>query len=129
MMGVICLIMVITYTDRHGRGKVVQLGNREWAIVIAYINGKGQSIPPFLIVQGKNHLVNWYTEGGLPQDWVIKPTSNGWTNNETGLEQLKHIDKYTTPRAKGLYRILVLDGYESYESAVFENYCKAYNIL
>lgn len=86
MMGVICAGMVVTRADRCGRGKAVQPGNREWATAIVCVNSEGWSVPPFLVVQGVNHLSSWYTEGGLPYDWVIKPTSNGWTNNETGLE-------------------------------------------
>jgi hypothetical protein len=129
MMGIICPAMVVTRADRRGRGKAVQPGNREWATAIACINGEGWSIPPFLIVQGVNHLANWYTEGGLPHDWVIKPTSNGWTNNETGLEWIKHFDKHTAARAKGPYRMLVLDGHESHESAQFQEYCKTHNII
>jgi hypothetical protein len=129
MMGVICPAMVVTRADRRGRGKAVQPGNREWATAIACINGEGWNVPPFLVVQGKNHLANWYTEGGLPNDWVIKPTSNGWTNNETGLEWLRHFDKHTATRAKGVYRMLVLDGHESHESAEFQEYCKAHNII
>jgi hypothetical protein len=129
MMGVICPGMVVTRADRRGRGKAVQPGNREWATAIACINGEGWSIPPFLVVQGKNHLSNWYTDGGLPPDWVIKPTSNGWTNNETGLEWLKHFDKHTATRAKGLYRMLVLDGHNSHESAEFQEFCKVHNII
>jgi hypothetical protein len=129
MMGVICPAMVVTRADRRGRGKAVQPGNREWATAIACINSEGWSVPPFLVVQGKNHLANWYTDGGLPHDWVIKPTSNGWTNNETGLEWLQHFDKHTAARAKGPYRMLVLDGHESHESAAFQEYCKAHNII
>jgi hypothetical protein len=129
MMGVICSAMVVTRADRRGRGKAVQPGNREWATAITCINSEGWSVPPFLVVQGKNHLSNWYTDGGLPPDWVIKPTSNGWTNNETGLEWLKHFDKHTAARAKGPYRILVLDGHESHESAEFQEYCKVHNII
>ena len=68
MMGIITPAIVVTRVDRRGRGKAVQLGNREWAIAIAYINGEGWSVPPFLVVQGKNHLANWYTEGGLLHD-------------------------------------------------------------
>ncbi|EDN99094.1 hypothetical protein SS1G_13954 [Sclerotinia sclerotiorum 1980 UF-70] len=41
------------------------------------------------------HLSNWYTEGDLLYDWLIKPTTNGWTDNETGLEWIKHFNKYT----------------------------------
>ena len=42
---------------------------------------------------------------------------------------MKHFNKYTTTRIKGLYRILVLDKYKSYESAEFQEYYKAYNII
>jgi hypothetical protein len=129
MMGIISPAMVVTRADRRGRGKAVQPGNREWATAIACVNGEGWDVPPFLVVQGKNHLANWYTEGGLPHDWVIKPTNNGWTNNETGLEWLQHFDKHTAARARGPYRMLVLDGHESHESAEFQEYCKAHNII
>jgi hypothetical protein len=129
MMGVICPGMVVTRSDRRGRGKAVQPGNREWATAIVCINGEGRSIPPFLVVQGVNHLANWYTESGLPYDWAIKPTSNGWTDNETGLEWLKHFDEHTARTAKGVYRMLVLDGHESHDSADFQSYCKSNNII
>ena len=129
MMGQICPGMVVTRADRRGKGKGIQPGNREWATAIACINGEGWSIPPFLVVQGAYHLSNWVTETNLPSQWVIKPTNNGWTNNETGLEWLKHFDKHTAGRAKGPYRILVLDGHESHESAAFEHYCKSHNII
>lgn len=129
MMGQICPGMVVTRSDRRGRGKAVQPGNREWATAIVCINGEGRSVPPFLVVQGVNHLANWYTESGLPYDWAIKPTSNGWTDNETGLEWIKHFDKHTARTAKGPYRMLVLDGHESHESAEFQAYCKSNNII
>jgi len=129
MMGVICPGMVVTRADRRGRGKAVQPGNREWATAIVCVNSEGWSVPPFLVVQGVNHLSSWYTEGGLPHDWVIKPTSNGWTNNETGLEWVQHFNKHTRSRTQGGYRMLVLDGHESHESAAFQEYCKANNII
>ncbi|KFY24886.1 hypothetical protein V493_04968 [Pseudogymnoascus sp. VKM F-4281 (FW-2241)] len=121
--------MVVTRADRRGRAKGVQPGNREWATAIICVNGEGGSIPPFLIVQGVNHLANWYSKTDLPYDWVIKPTNNGWTDNKTGLEWLKHFDKHTAARAKGPYRMLVLDGHESHESIAFQDYCKSNNII
>jgi len=97
MMGMISPAMVVTRADRHGRSKAIQPGNREWATAIVCINGEGQNIPPFLIIQGVNHLAPWYTESGLPSNWPIKPTANGWTDNETGLDWLKHFDKHSKP--------------------------------
>jgi hypothetical protein len=82
-----------------------------------------------VIVKGKYHLANWTTEGGFPPDWVIKTTPNGWTDNETGLDWIKHFDKHTKSRTKGIYRLLILDGHESHISAEFEAYCKDNSII
>jgi hypothetical protein len=128
-IGLITPGMVVTRADRRGRAKGIQPGNREWATAIICVNGEGWDVPPFLAVKGVNHLANWYSETDLPRNWVIKPTNNGWTNNETGLEWLKHFDKHTAPRAKGPYRMLVLDGHESHESIEFQDYCKSHNII
>ena len=43
-MGIIATIKVITRTDRAGRPRIVQLGNREWVIIIEYINILGGAI-------------------------------------------------------------------------------------
>ena len=77
MMGVISSCMVVTQADCKGKRKRIQPGNREWATAIACVNAVGHSIPPFLLVKGTVHLANWYTEGGLPHNWIVKPTENG----------------------------------------------------
>ncbi|APA09832.1 hypothetical protein SS1G_05945 [Sclerotinia sclerotiorum 1980 UF-70] len=129
MMGIICPGMVATNAERNGRSKAIQPGNREWATAIICGNGEGETIPPFLVVQGQVHLSNWYTETDFPADWAIKPTSNRWTNNETGLEWLKHFDKHTIRQKKSKYRMLVLDRHESHESIPFQSYCKSNDII
>jgi hypothetical protein len=129
IMGMICPSLVVTRSDRRGKGKAIQPGNREWATAITCISGDGFDVPPFLLVQGAFHLASWYTEGGLPDSWVVKPTSNGWTDNETGLDGIKHFDHYTKTRTKGGYRMLVLDGRDSHQSVDFEAYCKDHNII
>jgi hypothetical protein len=48
---------------------------------------------PFIIGAGQYHLANWYRECNLPGDWVIATSQNGWTNNQLGLEWLKHFDR------------------------------------
>jgi len=123
MMGVICAGMVVTGAERKGKSKSLQPANREWATSIECVNSEGWCLPPFLILQGVNILAHWITETDLPRDWVIKPTSNGWTDNETGLEWIRHFDKCTKARTKGAYRMLVVDGHESHKSAVFEEFC------
>ncbi|RKK08360.1 hypothetical protein BFJ66_g15418 [Fusarium oxysporum f. sp. cepae] len=129
MMGVIASGMVVTGAERRGRPKSVQPGNREWITVIQAINAEGQAIPPFIIGAGQYHLANWYRESSLPGDWAIATSPNGWTDNEIGLEWLKHFDRCTTKQSKNRYRLLVLDGHESHHSVDFERYCKANKII
>jgi hypothetical protein len=129
MMGVITSAPVVTRSDRIGRRKKVQPGNREWVTAIACVSGDGFAVPPFLVVKGQYHLENWYTEGGLPPSWAIKTTANGWTDNETGLDWIRHFDQHTTARTKGAFRMLVVDGHESHQTVEFQAFCKEKNII
>lgn len=129
MMGIIGSHIVVTHADQQGRSKAIQPGNREWATAIVCISGEGVALPPFLVLQGRVYLQSWYTETGLPGDWAIKTSTNGWTDNNTALEWLKHFDQYTRSRTKGKYRMLVLDGHKSHESAEFQEYCRSHDII
>jgi hypothetical protein len=55
-MGIIKPGTVVTGSHRQGLPKQVQPGNRKWITVIEGINAEGQSIPPFIIGAGKDHL-------------------------------------------------------------------------
>ncbi|RKK08368.1 hypothetical protein BFJ68_g17297 [Fusarium oxysporum] len=129
MMGMIASGMVVTGAERRGRPKSVQPGNREWVTVIQCINAEGWASQPFIVVAGQYHLASWYQESNLPSDWAIATTQNGWTDNKTGLEWLKHFDRHTKTRSNGRYRLLILDGHESHHSADFETYCEENNII
>jgi hypothetical protein len=129
MMGVIASGMVVTGTERRGRPKSVQPGSREWITVIQAINAEGWTIPPFIIGAGQYHLANWYRENNLPDDWAIATSPNGWTDNELGLEWLKHFNRCTANRSTGPYRLLILDGHESHHSIDFERYCQENKII
>jgi hypothetical protein len=129
LIGMIASGMVVTGTDRRGRPKSVQPGNREWITVIQAINAAGWAIQPFIIGGGQYHLANWYRESNLPGDWAIATSQNGWTDNEIGLEWLKHFDRCTSNRSVGSYRLLILDGHESHHSVDFERYCEEHNII
>ena len=78
-MGVISTRAVVTGSERLNRPKQVQPGTREWMTVIQGINATGWAIPPFIIFQGKHHISAWYKEG-IPHDWVIAVSKNGWTS-------------------------------------------------
>ena len=129
MMGVISTGAVVTASERRGRPKAVQPGNREWTTVIQGVNAKGWAIPPFIIFKAGNHLSNWYKEEDLPHNWVIGVSDNGWTTNKLGLDWLKHFDAYTKERTVGSHRLLVIDGHESHDSLDFQQYCKDNKII
>jgi hypothetical protein len=103
----------------------VQPRNQKWITVIQAINAEGQAIQPFIIGAGQYHLANWYRESNLPDDWTIATSPNVRTDNELGLEWLKHFDRCTTNQLTSPYCLLILDGHESHHSVDFERYYKA----
>jgi hypothetical protein len=127
MMGKITTQLVVTGSERRGRPKAIQPGNREWTTVIQGINAAGWAIPPFIIFAGKHHLSAWYEED-IPRDWAIAVSDNGWTTNEIGVEWLKHFIKHTDGKVVGTRRLLILDGHESHHSLEFQKLCKENNI-
>jgi hypothetical protein len=77
MMGQIAPGAVVTASERRGRPKTVQPGNREWATVIQGVNATGWTIPPFIILKARHHLSGWYQAGDIPHNWVIGVSKNG----------------------------------------------------
>ena len=128
-MGIVRAQMVVTRSDRVGKPKAIQPGNREWATAICCAAADGHVVPPFLCVAGRFHLAAWYSSGYILADWVVTTTHNGWTDNSSGLEWLKHFDRHTRVRQRGHWRMLILDGHESHVNAEFDEYCKANKIV
>jgi hypothetical protein len=129
LMGQITPELVVTSSERRGKVKQNQPGNRDWVTVIQAVGALGYVLPPFIIFKGLNHLESWYQDRELPTDWVITTSENGWTTNQIGLDWIKHFDRHTASRAVGKWRLLVLDGHETHHSVDFEDYCKANNII
>ncbi|RAQ93873.1 putative transposase [Stemphylium lycopersici] len=127
-MGKITTQLVITEAERRGRPKTLQPGNCKWETLIAAISAAGWSVPPFLIFAGQYHLSAWYEEAEIPRDWAIAVSDNGRTNNELGVEWLKHFNAHTKARTVGARRLLVIDGHESHQSLEFQELCKENNI-
>ncbi|KAL2885667.1 hypothetical protein HOO65_070129 [Ceratocystis lukuohia] len=129
MMGVIASGIVVTGAERRGKAKSLQPGNREWVTVIQAINAEGWAVAPFIVVSGQYHLSSWYRESNLPGDWAIATTQNGWTDNDTGLEWLKHFNHHTRAQSNSRYRLLIVDGHQSHHSVDFEKYCEENHII
>lgn len=120
-MGVISTSKVITTSDRKGRPKTKQPGNRKWVTAIEAVSAKGQAVPPFIIFDGKLHQATWY-QTGIPISWKIVVSDNGWTNDRLGLEWIQHFQE-NTKKCKGKWRLLIFDGHGSHQTAEFRDFC------
>jgi hypothetical protein len=129
IMGRITPRLVVTGSERRGRPKAIQPGNREWVTVIQGINAAGWTVPPFLIYAGQYHLSAWYEEESIPRDWAVSLSDNGWTNNQVGIDWLKHFIAYTKDKKVGARQLLIFDGHESHHSVEFQELCKDNNIF
>ena len=127
MMGVIKSQMVFTASENRNNPKKIQPGNREWVTIIQGICAAGWAIPPFVIFAGKVLISSWYA--GMPRDWAIDVSPNGWTTNELALKWLKHFDAHTKERTVGAYRLLIVDGHGSHNTEEFNEYCKEHKII
>ncbi|KAL6161704.1 hypothetical protein ACJQWK_08924 [Exserohilum turcicum] len=126
-MGVAGTSKVVTSSDRVGRAVVIQPGNREWVTAIECVNASGWCLPPLVILSGKVHQSSWYN--GLPPDWVIGVSDNGWTTDQLGVEWVKHFNQHTAARTAGVYRLLILDGHSSHATPEFDQYCSENKII
>jgi hypothetical protein len=76
IIGVISTAMVVTSSERAGRAKQKQPGNREWVTNIQAVCTDGWSLPPFVVVRGIYILDSWYNEFKLPKGWRISVSDN-----------------------------------------------------
>ncbi|KAL1957115.1 hypothetical protein VTO42DRAFT_6373 [Malbranchea cinnamomea] len=129
-MGVMATARVATGSEKARNPKIIQPGDREWVTVIAGVNAMGWPLRPMIILKGTMHEACWYETEGLPGDWVIGISENGWTNHRLGLYWLKEMfNKDTLPRTKGKYRLLILDWHRSHVSAEFDQFCSENHII
>jgi hypothetical protein len=128
-MGVLGSANVVTAAERRQAPKAVQPGNREWVTNIQGVNATGWAIPPYIIFKGQKHQASWYQEADIPPNWRLATSPTGWTNNELALDWLHHFNRYSEHRKVGLWRLLILDGHATHNTAEFEKYCEGKKIM
>jgi hypothetical protein len=123
-MGIISIVKVICSSDRKEKPCLLQPGNREWVTAVECISARGIALPLLIILKSVNKLLDWYNLPCLPPDWSITESPNGWMFDELGIEWLQKIfDPCTRPITTGRYRMLILDGYSSHLTPLFDQYC------
>jgi hypothetical protein len=120
------------YKRKRGR-QTLQDDNREWVTLIASICADGSALPPGIIYSSKAQK--------LQSTWVadIKPgkhsvfvaaSPSGWVNDDLGVSWLEQVfDRYTKPKARRAWRLLIVDGHGSHLTMRLIEYCDANRIL
>ena len=63
--------------------------------------------------------MRWYSKITILNSYTIGVSNTAYTNNEIALKWIKYFDLYTQNRTKGVYRLLILNGYGSYKTLEF----------
>src|SRR5450755_976788 len=100
--------------------------NREWATLIKSINAIGGTIPPFF-VNKRVYVFFDLIEAMFKLRVTFAYSHNGWFNDVVTLEYLKHFHKHA--KATGAYRLLLLDGHNSYVTFEFKLLANEYKII
>jgi hypothetical protein len=122
-MGVISAAKVVTGSERRaGKPISIQPGNRTWITVVETICSlPGRTVPPMIILDGKQHQNLWYYE---TDNWFIGVSDNGWINDSLALLWLQKVfNEHTKHRITGKYRLLILDGHGSHHTPEFDLFC------
>jgi hypothetical protein len=82
-----------------------------------------------LILPGILHQEDRYTKTGLEDDVLVAVSDTGYSNDELGLEWLRHFERYSARRQVGIYRLLLLDGYGSHCTMEFITFCDEHKIV
>jgi len=127
-MGQMSASRVVTSTQRVGKPKQIKPVNTEWVTLLQGGCADGSAIPPFLVFKGKLLNNRWFQQG-LPSNWKLTTSQNGWTTNEVTVQFIQHFEQYTKAKTLGSKRLLVLDNHESHTTAEFREFCKEHNII
>ena len=64
--------MILLLALKQGKVYVPSETNRDYTTVVEAVSGRGLSVPPLVILKGREHLARWYTnEVGLETDFLI----------------------------------------------------------
>ena len=107
----------------------MQLGNYKQVIVIQGISILGYILLLFIIYKGKNYLSSQYQEIDIPYNQLFRVSTNRQITNKLSLKQLKHFNRHIKDQTMGVYQLLIINSYKSYQLYNFKNYYKEYKIL
>ena len=106
-----------------------QPGRQEWLTLVECIYVDGSTIPPLVIFKGKKVTVDQIPVH-IDDGWTPSCSNKGWTNNQLGVEWLRHcFEPATYEKANNQPRVLILDGHDSHTTSQFLFHALQNNII
>jgi hypothetical protein len=87
----------------------------------------GTTIPPIIIIQGKQHMESWYSSK-LEKGIRVVLLDSRYTNKEISLIYLDYIILHTNARLDNPPKVLLIDQHSSYIDPEFTLRATAHNI-
>jgi DDE superfamily endonuclease len=82
------------------------------------VSASGKVTPPVLIIPAKIHMNSWYHES-LHGTELILLSESGYTNDELGLQWLKHFILHTESSKDSKPKVLLMDSHASHRTPEF----------
>ena len=82
-------------------------------ISVEAINVNGIILPPMFILFANIHQKKWYITN-LPPNYLISISESSYINDDLNFEFIRYFNRNTKAKTKGVYRLFIGDGYNSY---------------
>lgn len=113
---------------RDPRRKIVagNRTNREYVTVVEAVSTDGFSTPPLIILNARQLQNRWFED---LIDERIAVTDSGYINDLLAYQWIQLFEKSTRLRTKGIWRMLICDGFGSHLTYEFIKFCEDKKIL
>ena len=81
-----------------------------------------------IIFLGSLHMEHWFSSD-IQDKALFAVSDTGYTNNELTLKWLTHFEEYSRQHQLSVWRLLICNGYSSYCTYEFLDYCDCHKII
>ena len=117
------VIILINYKAVYA----VDPNNKELVTSIKTINCSSRKVFVIIIFKGVHHLQKHFTND-IDSNTFFMYSLTGFLNNKLRLKNLEYFNRFIKDYIKGVYYILIFNGYRFYLSQLFINYYWEYRI-
>ena len=101
--------------------------NRESLTVVEAISVAGNAAPAMLVISAKTHQVAWFES--LHDVMLVGVADTGYMNDELMLAWIAYFERHSAHCQRGIWRLLLLDGYGLHHTLEFITYCEEHRII